>query len=115
MAWPVSLQADKILLTEGEESHSMYLLLEGQLIVTKKDGDKDVILGHINAGEVVGELSFLDQQPRSATVRAVKECKLAQIPLKTIDDIFKTQPQWLEVFIKTLVKRIRNADSRIKV
>jgi len=115
MAWPVTLQADKILLSEGEESHSMYLLQEGQLIVTRKDGDKEVTLGYINPGEIVGELSFLDQEPRSATVRAVKECKLAQIPLKTIDEIFKSQPQWLEVFIKTLVKRIRHADSRIKV
>ena len=115
MAWPVTLQADKILLSEGEESHSMYLLQEGQLIVTRKDGDKEVTLGYINPGEIVGELSFLDQEPRSATVRAVKECKLAQIPLKTIDEIFKSQPPWLEAFIKTLAKRIRNADSRIKV
>lgn len=115
MAWPVSLAADKILLNEGEQSHSMYLLMEGRLVVTRKEGDKDVILGYINDGEVVGELSFLDQQPRSATVRAVNECKLVQIPLKTIDDIFQTQPPWLEVFIKTLVKRIRKADSRIKI
>jgi CRP/FNR family transcriptional regulator, cyclic AMP receptor protein len=115
MAWPVTLEADKILLSEGEQSHSMYLLLEGQLIVTRKEGDKDVILGYINGGEVVGELSFLDQAPRSATVRALKECKLAQIPLKTIEEIFKTQPAWLEVFIKTLVGRIRKVDSRINI
>lgn len=115
MAWPVSLAADKILISEGEESHSMYLLQEGKLIVTRKEGDKDIILGYINEGEIVGELSFLDQQPRSATVRTVKACKLVQIPLKLIEDIFKTQPQWLEVFIKTLVGRIRKTDSRIKI
>lgn len=115
MAWPVSLPADKILLSEGEQSHSMYLLMEGQLVVTKKVGNKDVVLAHINSGEVVGELSFLDQEPRSATVRAVSECKLVQIPLKTIDDIFKTQPEWLEVFIKTLVSRIRKTDSKINI
>lgn len=115
MAWPVSLAANKILLSEGEESHSMYLLQEGQLEVSRKDGDKEVILGFINPGEIVGELSFLDQAPRSATVRAVKDCKLAQIPLKTIEEVFKTQPPWLEVFIRTLVTRLRNADARIKV
>jgi CRP/FNR family cyclic AMP-dependent transcriptional regulator len=115
MAWPVSLSADKILLSEGEQSHSMYLLLEGQLIVTRKEGDKDVTLGYINAGEVVGELSFLDQAPRSATVRTVTDCKLAQIPLKTIDEVFKTLPPWMDAFIKTLVIRVRNADARIKV
>ena len=115
MAWPVTLAADKILLNEGEESHSMYLLMEGKLVVTKKVGNKDVVLAHINSGEVVGELSFLDQEPRSATVRAVTECKLVQIPLKTIEEIFQTQPPWLEVFIKTLVSRIRKTDSKIKI
>ncbi len=115
MAWPVNLPAGKILLSEGEESHSMYLLLEGQLIVSRKDGDKDIILGLINAGEIVGELSFLDQEPRSATVRAVQECKLVQIPLKMIEEVFKTQPPWFEVFIKTLAERLRKADSRIKI
>jgi len=83
--------------------------------VTRKDGDKDVILGYINEGEIVGELSFLDQQPRSATVKAVKDCKLVQIPLKTIEQVFQTTPPWLEAFIKTMVARIRKADARIKI
>lgn len=115
MAWPVQIEADKILLREGELSHSMYLLQEGQMIVTRKNGENDVILGHIQSGELVGELSFLDNQPRSATVRAVTACKLVQIPLKTIQDIYLSQPAWLEVFIKTMVVRIREADARIKI
>lgn len=115
MAWPVNLAANKILLSEGEESHSMYLLQEGQLVVTRKEGDKEVILGHINPGEIVGELSFLDQEPRSATVRAVKDCKLAQIPHKTIEEVLKTAPPWMGIFINTLVTRLRNADAKIKI
>ncbi len=115
MAWPVDIEAGKILIREGEDSHSMYLVQEGQLVVTRKDGDKDVILGHIHSGELVGEMSFLDQQPRSATVKATTDCKLVQIPLRTIEEVLKTQPEWVEVFIKTLVGRIRKADAKIKI
>lgn len=115
MAWSVNLEAEQILFHEGEQSLSMYLLEEGQLVISKKDGDEHVILGYIQKGEIVGELSFLDQKPRSATVRAVTSCKLIQIPHKTIEDVFKSQPPWLEVFIKTIVGRLRETNKRIKI
>ncbi len=115
MAWPVDLAAEKFLFQEGELSQSMYLLQEGQLIVTRKDGEEQVILGYIHKGELVGELSFMDQAPRSATVRAVTDCKLVQIPQKTIEEVLKAQPPWLEVFIKTLVGRLRETNKRVKI
>ena len=75
----------------------------------------DGIVAMIHSGELVGEMSFIDQQPRSATVRAVTDCKLFQIPLKTVEEVLKTQPAWFEAFIKTLAGRIREADSRIRI
>jgi CRP/FNR family cyclic AMP-dependent transcriptional regulator len=64
---------------------------------------------------LVGEISFLDQEPRSATVKALTECELIQIPQETIDGIFKSQPKWLEILVKTLAERLRKANARIKV
>lgn len=111
----VKLSANQILLKEGEHSNSMYWVQTGQLVVTKRRGSDDVVLGHIYSGELVGELSFLDQETRSATVKAVTECDLIQIPQETIDNIFKTQPKWLEILVKTLAERLRKANARIKV
>lgn len=115
MASMVKLEPNQILLKEGEHSSSMYWVQAGQLVVTKKRGTEDVILGHIYSGELVGEISFLDQEARSATVKAVTECDLIQIPQETIDGIFKTQPKWLEILVKTLAERLRKANARIKV
>ncbi len=115
MASQVKLSANQILLKEGEHSNSMYWVQTGQLVVTKRRGSDDVVLGHIYSGELVGELSFLDQESRSATVKAVTECDLIQIPQETIDNIFKTQPKWLEILVKTLAERLRKANARIKV
>src|SRR4051812_30927071 len=109
MAWTVKLKPLEILINEGEVSHSMYLVQEGRLLVTQKGLSDDIILGFIEEGELVGELSFLDQEPRSATVQAVKDCTLYQIPLKSIEELFQSQPKWFEVFIKTLVARLREA------
>ncbi len=115
MASPVKLTTSQILLKEGEHSNSMYWVQSGQLVVTKRRGNEDVVLGHIYSGELVGELSFLDQEARSATVKAVTECDLIQIPQETIDGIFKTQPKWLEILVKTLAERLRKANARVKV
>lgn len=115
MAKLVTLAPNEILLREGEHSHNMYWVQNGQLIVTKKRGNDEVILGHIHSGELVGEISFLDSQPRSATVKAVTEVELIQIPQETFDSIFTSQPKWLEVLVKTLAERLRKANSRIKV
>lgn len=115
MAWPVTIEAEKVLIREGEDSQSMYLVQAGKLKVTRKDGDQEVILGYIGPGEMVGEMSFLDQQPRSATVRAVEDSKLIQIPVKTIEELYKSQPPWFEAFIKNIVNRIRQSDAKIRI
>jgi CRP-like cAMP-binding protein len=93
----------------------MYWVQQGQLIVTKKRLNEEVILGHIFEGELVGEISFLDKEIRSATVKALTDCELIEIPQETIDNIFKTQPKWLETLVMTLAERLRKANARIKI
>lgn len=115
MASLIKLDSGQTLIKEGEHSLSMYWLQKGQLIVTKKRQNEDVILGHINAGELVGEISFLDKEARSGTVKAVTECDLIEIPQETFDSIFKDKPKWLEILVMTLAERLRKANARIKV
>ncbi len=111
----VKLVTNQILLREGEDSNSMYWVQTGQLIVTKRRGNEEIVLGHIYSGELVGEISFLDGEHRSATVKAVVESELIEIPRETVDTLFKSQPKWLEILVKTLAERLRKANARIKV
>jgi CRP-like cAMP-binding protein len=110
-----TLAANEVLLNEGEKSASMFWVQQGQLVVTKKRLNEEVVLGHVFSGELVGEISFLDEQPRSATVKAVTDCELIEIPHDTFLNTFKNQPKWLEVLVKTLAERLRKANARIKV
>lgn len=115
MAKTIKLQPNEILLREGENSTAMYLVQSGQLVVTKKRGKDDIVLGHIYSKELVGEISFLDKEPRSATVQAITECELIEIPQETFEKIFAIQPKWLEILYMTLAERLRKADARIKI
>ena len=111
----VILEKDQFLIREGEESNSMFYLQKGQLVVTRKKGMEDVVLGHINEGELVGEISFLDKEPRSASVMAITPVELIEIPAENYNKIFETQPKWFKALIKTLCERLRKANARAKV
>lgn len=115
MAIVQNLRPNQILLREGEHSSSLYWVQSGQMVVTKKRNGEDIILGHIFSGELVGEISFLDNEPRSATVKALTDCDLIEIPRETFDKIFTGQPRWLEILVKTLAERLRKANARIKI
>lgn len=60
------------LLHEGEVSSEMYYVQSGTLAVMKRKGDAVHQIGTIISGELVGEMSFLDKEPRSASVKALR-------------------------------------------
>ena len=69
------------LVEQGASSNEMYLLLNGVLVV-EVDGDKVAELG---PGAVFGERAVLEGSTRTATLRAVTECKVAAVPADRMD------------------------------
>lgn len=62
------------LINEGGASNEMYWVISGLFIITKLNQDEqNVIIGRVLPGELVGEMSFLDSMPRSASVKAEEE------------------------------------------
>ena len=69
-----SYPAHAILITEGDASDSLYIVLSGRLkVFATSDDGRDVVLSEIGPGEYFGELS-LDGGPRSVSVQAVEPC-----------------------------------------
>lgn len=66
------------LLTEGEPAPCLYVLVEGQLEV-RRSGSRDVVLGVLGPGALVGEIGFLDGGPATATLVATTNCHLLEI------------------------------------
>lgn len=107
-----------ILINAGEESRSMYWLKSGSMVVLKTDAqrpDKVITLGNINAGELFGELSFLDEKPRSATVKAISDCEVIEIPKKKYIDILEQQPKWMQNLISNMVERQRKTNDKVRI
>jgi CRP/FNR family cyclic AMP-dependent transcriptional regulator len=115
MAVKKRIKKGDVLLNEGEESTNLFWVQDGQLEVYKRKSNKEVLIGHVYTGELVGEMSFLDNMPRSATVKALTDCELLEIPSESYKQIFEGQPKWLQLLIRTLVERLRRANAKIKI
>lgn len=115
MSETVRLMPNEYLLREGEESTEMYYLQSGTLAVFKRKGDQEHQIGTIIAGELVGEMSFLDKNPRSASVRAMNDCVLVVVPLDKLEHTLESMPKWFSALLHTLTDRLRKANARIRI
>lgn len=93
----------------------MFYLLSGTLGVFKVKGNKEQQIGTIYSGEVVGEMSFLDKEPRSASVKALTDCTLNIIPSEKFERALNAMPAWYKALVNTLLDRLRKANTRIRV
>lgn len=108
------LKKGDILMKEGDSSNSMYWLQGGTMRLFKKKGSGYIELGVVHSGEVVGEMSFLDNQPRSASVEALQPCDIVEIPRGKFDEFLAAQPSWMKSLVQTLVKRLRATNNKVR-
>ncbi|MBL6989046.1 MAG: cyclic nucleotide-binding domain-containing protein [Bacteriovoracaceae bacterium] len=109
------LKVGEYLLREKEESTEMYYVQSGVLAVYKTKGDQEVQVGTVYPGELIGEISFLDKDPRSATVKAMDECVLNVIPAEKFQTFMEGLPKWYRVLVRTLTARLRKATAKMRI
>lgn len=108
------LQKGDLLLKEGDQSSAMYWVQSGSLRLYKKKGAGFIELGVIHKGELVGEMSFLDNEPRSASVEALDKSDVIEIPRGKFEELMKSQPNWMNSLVQTMVKRLRHTNNRLR-
>ncbi|ASD62802.1 cyclic nucleotide-binding domain-containing protein [Bdellovibrio bacteriovorus] len=104
------LAANQILIREGEKAESVYLVKRGQLKAYKADNGVETLLGHINPGEFVGEMAYINGEPRSANVMSLTNCELIEIPNNCLDVVLFSKPAWSKALVKTLSLRLKNSN-----
>ena len=71
-------------------------------------------IARVGANEVVGEMSFFDHQPRSASAFAMTEVQAVEVPYAVIEAAYKAIPPYLRAIISSMSQRLRKADDSIK-
>jgi branched-chain amino acid transport system substrate-binding protein len=103
---PREIPRGAVLMRQGDESDSMYVILEGALSVTianASGAEEEVAVSA--AGDVVGEMSLMTGSARTATVTALTSLRVLEIGKQAIGDLLKTSPELFERFSRVLAQR----------
>jgi CRP-like cAMP-binding protein len=87
------LDADSTVIQEGALPTFLYLIKSGRAEVFIEKGGKEVIVGHLAAGDIFGEISLLLGRNHTATVRTVTRTELLMASKNDVEEILGVYPQ----------------------
>jgi CRP/FNR family transcriptional regulator, cyclic AMP receptor protein len=109
-------EAHANIIIEGEMSWGLYLIMEGVVGIykTNKLTGENYDVGQLRRGSFFGEMSLVDENPRSATVRALTDCQLFYISKDTFEHFLAASQdlklRFLESCVRTIIGRLRELD-----
>src|SRR5215468_1048617 len=113
---PVKVPQFGNLVRKGQHGDAMYVVLDGELRALTIIEGKESILGTMGAGDCFGEISLLDQGPRSADVVANRDSVLLKLSTAGFERLVREAPGLALPFVLALsreaVQRVRHATRR---
>lgn len=98
-----------------EEEDGVYLLVNGEVEVRKGavDGTDGTLLATLGPGEVFGEMTLLDGQPRSASVFAKTEVQCLVLSVADFQRVLRHNPEIALTLLAVLSRRLRNTQAHL--
>jgi CRP-like cAMP-binding protein len=112
---PVRVPPGEIVFREGDPAREMYVLAEGELEVLKRSRrGRDTRVALLGPNDVFGEMSIIDMQARSATLRAVAPCRLLKLTAEDMDALYRHDLKSYAIIVlniaRDLSRRLRVTD-----
>lgn len=109
----VRFDAGTVILFEGEQGDSFYLLKKGSVWVSTRRGGKDVRLATLTRGAFFGEVAVLSGQPRTATVTAAEPVEAIRFDKDKIDEILAQYPKVRRLLEAVVLGRARDTIEKL--
>jgi len=105
-----SVAGGEMIFGEGEIGEMAYLIISGEVEIFRKSGNRERVLATLGRGEIIGEMSLVDNAPRVASARALSDCQFTIISGASLQqrlDRLEENDRVLRRLISVLVSRIR--------
>ena len=103
------------LVEQGHKSDALFILLTGRArVMTSDSRGREVILATLSQGDYLGEMSIIDNEPHSATVRAEVQTDVLMLGRTEFARCLTENASMSLVVMRGLVKRLRHADRKIE-
>ncbi len=112
--YSVQFAAGDLIFREDDLGTEMFIIQEGQVEIIKRFHDEDRRLALLSQGDFFGEMSVLEDLPRTASARALTLCKLLQINGSTFDQMLRKNPEIAVRMMRKLSRRLRETDQLLR-
>jgi len=111
-----SFKAGEVIMRQGEKGDCAYIIEEGQVeILVDTPGGKTQQVGTRGVGTIIGEMAIVDDAPRTATVVAVKDCKMLEITREDFSQRLKTTDPVIQMISQVILTRYRDMLTRADI
>ncbi|MCJ0765270.1 Crp/Fnr family transcriptional regulator [Variovorax terrae] len=109
------LKRGELIVEQGKKSNALFILLTGRArVVTADNRGREVILATMQPGDYIGEMSLIDNEPHSATVRAEIQTDVLVLGRTEFARCLPENSSMAYAIMKGLVQRLRHADRKIE-
>ncbi|WP_434358768.1 cyclic nucleotide-binding domain-containing protein [Parasalinivibrio latis] len=100
---------------EGDAANSFFIVMSGRLAFCKenKGSTKTSLLHVLEQGDLIGELSFIDHDPRTVSVQALGDAAVLCFERGDIDPLIESHPKVVFDFMRAVVRRVHHTVSAI--
>lgn len=103
----------ELILKEGATGAEAYVILSGKVEIYHVKEGKKIVLGVLGQHQIFGEMSMIDERPRSANVAALEDSELNVIDRREFNEMFYSDPFMMKTFLKNIFERLRHVDRTI--
>jgi CRP/FNR family transcriptional regulator, cyclic AMP receptor protein len=105
----------ELIVEQGKKSNSLYIVLAGRArVLTSHAGGREVILATMGQGDYIGEMSLIDDEPHSASVRAEMQTDVLLLSNTEFSRCMPDQGSVAYAVLRGLTERLRRADRNIQ-
>ncbi len=102
----ITLLSGEFLFRENDPADALYIVVNGRLRATALDSNGlTVDLGEVGAGETVGEYALLTDNPRTASVSAIRDSSMIKVSADALQTLLANHPQAVFKLAQTLINR----------
>jgi signal transduction histidine kinase len=110
----VELLPGEELFREGDAGRDAYVITSGEIEIVKATDRREVLLAVRGAGDVIGEMALLQEEPRIAGARARTDAGVLAIPKVALDELLDTSPQAARAVFNSFLSRLQATNEQLR-
>ena len=112
-----SVPCDQYFFREDDKATAMFVMESGEVAILKSWNGREYEIGRLGPGDCFGEMALIDLFPRSASVRALRDCTAITLSMESVHRLYENDVEQFALILmnigRELSRRLRIADERL--